>query len=49
MNFRKERVMETMQSIRAGSYPPKPDDFSCPRCPHFFYCPALPEGVVPLP
>jgi hypothetical protein len=41
--------METMQSIRAGSYPPKPDDFSCPRCPHFFYCPALPEGVVPLP
>jgi len=49
MNFRKERVMETMQSIRAGSYPPKPDDFSCPRCPHFFYCPALPEGAVQLP
>lgn len=48
MNFRKERVTQTMQSIRAGSYTPTPDDFSCPRCPHFFYCPALPEGAVHL-
>lgn len=48
MTFRKEKVEETMQAIRAGCYPPNPDDFGCPRCPHFFYCPSLPEGAVQL-
>ena len=49
IKFRKERVTETMQAIRAGNFPPERDDFGCPRCPHFFYCPSLPEGAVQLP
>jgi DNA helicase-2/ATP-dependent DNA helicase PcrA len=49
MTGRKEKVAQTIRSIRAGAFPPKRDDFSCPRCPHFFYCPALPEGAVQLP
>lgn len=46
---RKEKLIATMQDIRAGAFPPKQDDFGCPRCPHFFYCPSLPEGAIKLP
>ncbi len=46
---RMEKAAEATQNIRAGAFPPRPDPFSCPRCPHFFYCPSLPEGVVQLP
>jgi CRISPR/Cas system-associated exonuclease Cas4 (RecB family) len=27
-------------NIRAGLYPPQQDDFTCPRCPYLFICPA---------
>ena len=46
---RMEKAGAAAASIRAGQFPPQPDSFSCPRCPHFFYCPALPEGAVQLP
>ena len=46
---RMKKAAEAAQSIRAGSFPPEPDAFTCPRCPHFFYCPSLPEGAVQLP
>jgi superfamily I DNA/RNA helicase len=46
---RLEKAGATAASIRAGEFPPQPDAFSCPRCPHFFYCSALPEGAVQLP
>jgi len=45
---RMEKATEAAQRIRAGDFPPRPDPFSCPRCPHFFHCPSLPEGVVQL-
>jgi hypothetical protein len=46
---RMEKVAAAAASIRAGQFPPQPDPFSCPRCPHFFYCPSLPDGNVQLP
>ncbi|MHB8388660.1 MAG: UvrD-helicase domain-containing protein [Acidobacteriaceae bacterium] len=46
---RMEKATAAAASIRAGTFPPQPDSFSCPRCPHFFYCPSLPEGTVRLP
>ena len=49
MKNRMEKVEDTASSIQAGAFPPKPDAFSCPRCPHFFYCPTVPDGVVQLP
>ena len=49
MKNRMDKAGEVAASIRAGLFPPQPDAFSCPRCPHFFYCPSLPEGAVQLP
>lgn len=46
---RMKKAAEAAQSIRAGNFPAKPDTFTCPRCPHFFYCPSLPKGAVQLP
>jgi hypothetical protein len=46
---RMEKAAEATQNILAGAFPPQPDAFSCPRCPHFFYCPSLPAGSVQLP
>lgn len=49
MKNRMEKAGAAAASVRAGLFPPQPDAFSCPRCPHFFYCPSLPEGAVQLP
>ncbi len=49
MKNRMEKATAAAASIRAGTFPPQPDSFSCPRCPHFFYCPSLPDGTVQLP
>ena len=49
MKSRMEKAAAAATSILAGDFPPQPDAFSCPRCPHFFYCPSLPEGPVHLP
>ena len=46
---RMEKASAAAASIRAGQVPPQTDAFNCPRCPHFFYCPVLPEGEVQLP
>jgi hypothetical protein len=46
---RMEKAAAAAASIRGGTFPPQPDSFSCPRCPHFFYCPSLPDGTVQLP
>ena len=29
-----------MKGILAGQFPPSADDWTCPRCPHYFICPA---------
>ncbi len=35
---------EAMSGILAARFSPKPNDRNCPRCPHYFICPA-PEGA----
>lgn len=46
---RMEKAGAAAADIQTGAFPPEPSAFSCPRCPHFFYCPSLPEGAVQLP
>jgi hypothetical protein len=41
---RRENVEAMLKTIGDGSFPPTTSSRTCPRCPHFFYCPALPAG-----
>ncbi len=43
---RKTRSAELLSGITAGRFPPEPDPVTCPRCPHFFICPATPRGPL---
>lgn len=36
-----------ISGMRAGHFPPNPG-FRCPRCPHVFACPGLPDGGVTM-
>ena len=39
-----------LRDLAAGSFPPEIDAVTCPRCPHFFVCSAIPNGTLaPLP
>lgn len=39
-----------LRNISAGSFPPEIDAVTCPRCPHFFVCSAMPDGpLTPAP
>lgn len=40
------KVEEILAGISSGHFPPEPDSFSCPRCPHFFICPSAPAGPL---
>jgi DNA helicase-2/ATP-dependent DNA helicase PcrA len=37
-----------LAGIAAGQFPPQIDAVTCPRCPHFFICPATPRGPLSL-
>ncbi len=41
MDRRLDDVRQTLRDAAAGRFPPTPDE-SCPRCPHYFICPAVP-------
>ena len=45
---RREKIVELLNGISSGKFPPKPNARKCPRCPHFFYCPAMPSGPLNL-
>lgn len=45
---RREETEAMLAGISKGSYPPEIDAFTCPRCPHFFICPAAPTGPLDL-
>lgn len=47
--FRRSKADGMLGQIAAGSFPPKPDGVVCPRCPHFFICPSIPQGSLSLP
>ncbi len=42
------KVEEILKGMGAGHFPPDPDPFRCPRCPHFFICAATPKGPLKL-
>jgi superfamily I DNA/RNA helicase/Zn-dependent peptidase ImmA (M78 family) len=45
---RQAKAGEMLNDIAAGWFPPKPNDFRCPRCPHFFVCDAVARGSLSL-
>ena len=48
LNTRKAKSEAMLGQIAAGWFPPAPDAVTCPRCPHFFICAALPAGPLSL-
>ncbi len=41
-------VERILAGIAAGLFPPDPNAFSCPRCPHFFICASAPRGPLAI-
>lgn len=41
-------VEKILAGIAAGLFPPNPDSFRCPRCPHFFICASAPQGPLAI-
>ncbi len=41
---RRTYYREAAAGIVAGRFAPKPDDYSCPRCPYYFICPGSASG-----
>jgi hypothetical protein len=37
-----------LADLSAGRFPGKHDAVTCPRCPHYFLCPAIPRGPITL-
>jgi hypothetical protein len=48
LDNRRDAADEMLAGIAAGAFPPKLDAVTCPRCPHFFICPATPIGPLTL-
>ncbi len=46
---RSDKSDQMLASIGAGWFLPQVDPVACPRCPHFFICPATPKGALALP
>lgn len=49
VNNRRATSDAMLKSIGQGLFPPEVDAVSCPRCPHFFICDAMPKGPLQLP
>ena len=45
---RREKAEDFLTGITAGAFPPKPNDRTCPTCPHYFVCGAVPQGPLSL-
>jgi len=45
---RRNKSDEMLAGIAAGEFPTEVDPVSCPRCPHFFVCAAVPPGPLTL-
>lgn len=48
LNNRSEKSDDMLRRIAAGWFPPQTDPVTCPRCPHFFVCSAMPRGSLKL-
>jgi len=45
---RRDKTQTMLSGISAGKFPPEINSVTCPRCPHFFICPAAPKGRLVL-
>ncbi|KAF0104014.1 MAG: UvrD/REP helicase [Rhodospirillaceae bacterium] len=45
---RRDETQVMLSGINAGDFPTEIDAVTCPRCPHFFICPATPNGSLDL-
>ena len=43
---RRDETQTMLAGINAGNFPTEIDAVTCPRCPHFFICPAAPKGPL---
>jgi hypothetical protein len=48
LEHRQKKSDTMVRLIAAGEFPPQTDAVTCPRCPHFFICSALPQGLLDL-
>jgi DNA helicase-2/ATP-dependent DNA helicase PcrA len=46
LSNRRGEADDMLSKIAAGAFPPEVDAVTCPRCPHFFICPASPKGPL---
>lgn len=46
LSNRRDEADDMLRKIGAGAFPPEIDAVTCPRCPHFFICPASPKGPL---
>ncbi|MGD9920059.1 MAG: UvrD-helicase domain-containing protein [Pseudorhodoplanes sp.] len=45
---RETKTEEILNGIMSGAFKPLPEQFTCPRCPHFFICAATPRGPLKI-
>jgi DNA helicase II / ATP-dependent DNA helicase PcrA len=45
---RKEKSDTMLKAIGSCEFPAQADVVSCPRCPHFFICPVVPDGPLTI-
>jgi superfamily I DNA/RNA helicase/Zn-dependent peptidase ImmA (M78 family) len=45
---RRDKTEGMLAGINAGKFPTEINPVTCPRCPHFFICPATPKGPLDL-
>jgi hypothetical protein len=45
---RRDKTEAMLTGINAGTFPTEINAVTCPRCPHFFICPAAPKGPLAL-
>ena len=43
-----DKTQTMLTGINAGDFPTEINAVTCPRCPHFFVCPAVPNGPLTL-
>jgi hypothetical protein len=48
LSNRQKKSDTLLAGIAAGAFAPEVDAVTCPRCPHFFVCPAMPSGPLKL-
>jgi len=46
ISTRHDKLAGVFEKVRNGEFPTKASDFTCPKCPAFFICGPLPDGVL---